>query len=145
MSNSANTARTGRDAVVRELTTRGWSVKETQVGRRPVMDISRDGQRTQVRVSARRAGTWQTSTAYGEKHAAGETAGRFWIFVDLIPPKREYYVVPEDWMVENIYQHHQAYVARHGGERKINPTSKHHKIRPDRISEWRNRWDLLET
>jgi len=129
--------------VIQQLTSRGWSINETKVGNRPVLHLTGHGVRRQARVSARSAGTWQTSTSYGQKQAAPETAGRVWVFVDLIPAKAAFYVVPEGWMVEDIDAHHQEYLERHGGVRKLNRKSTHHAIRLDRIDEWRDRWDLL--
>lgn len=139
-----STALLGRRLVVEALEARGWSVRETRVGRRPVMMISRHGLNRQVRVSARRRGTWQSSTADGARLASDEQRGRFWIFVDVGSAEPSYFVVPEDWMAEDIYTRHQSYLDRSGGHRKRTAGSHHHAIEEDRIERWRERWDLLE-
>jgi hypothetical protein len=128
-----------------ELVLRGWAVKESTVENRPVLHITRSGQRRQVRVSAKQSGAWQTSMKYGMEAAAPEMKGRFWILVDLGQPKPEFFVAPEDWMVENIYRVHRQFLAEHQGRRPKSPDSTHHAIRRDRVEEWRERWDLLET
>jgi hypothetical protein len=46
-------------------------------------------------------------------------------------------------MVEDIHARHQQYLAGHGGRRKFNNDSTHHKIE-QRIERWHDRWDLLE-
>jgi hypothetical protein len=142
-SNAASTARAGRDLAVAELVKRGWTVKNTQVDRRPVLLAERGDRKRRLRVSTRRSGTWQTSTRNAHRQAPRELEDRLWLFVDLAGGEPKFYVVPEAWMVEDIYQHHQRYLGRHGGERKDSPGSTHHAIPEDRIVTWRDRWDLL--
>ena len=146
MSTSAtqNTAGRGRALVTLELEGRGWAVRTGQIGRRPVLHAERDGARRTVRVSAKRSGNWQTSTTYGADQAPEEARGRFWVFVDVGRPESEFFVVPEDWMVEDIWQVHQQYLKKHGGQRKVTRKSTHHKIELARIQDWRDRWDLLD-
>ncbi len=145
MSTSAtqDTAARGRALVTVELERRGWAVRTGQIGRRPVLHAERDGARRTVRVSAKRSGNWQTSTTYGAEQAAEETHGRFWVFVDIGRPKSEFFVAPEDRIVEDIWQVHQQYLKKHGGQRKVTHNSTHHKIELARIQDWRDRWDLL--
>jgi len=94
-------------------------------------------------VSTKRSGTWQTSTAYGVESAPAESRGRLWVFVGVGRPAVEFFVVPEDWMVEDIWRVHQQYLKMHGGQRKVTRGSTHHKIELARIQDWRDRWDLL--
>jgi len=119
-------------------------VREVIVEGRAEVLLARDGERRRVRVSAKRRGTWQTSTRYGQEIAPPEMAGRLWIFVDLGGPQSEYYVVPESWMVEDIHAVHAAYLANHGGRRARSPKSTHHAIDVDRIAQWKDRWDLFD-
>ena len=147
MSTSAaqNTAREmGRARVMLELEGRGWAVRTGQIGQRPVLHAERDGVRRTILMSAKRSGTWQTSTAYGAEQAPEETRGRLWVFVDLGRPASEFFIVPVDWMVEDIWQVHQQYLKQHGGQRKVTRKSTHHKIELARIEDWRDRWDLLD-
>ena len=62
---------------------------------------------------------------------------------DLSERPPTFYVAPGWWAVNNIYTAHAEYLARYGGPRAINPPATHHAIRPCRIEEWRNRWDLI--
>ncbi len=135
----------GRDLAAAELGNRGWKVRDTQVDRRPTLLAERGGRKRRVRVSTRRSGTWQTSTMNAHQRAPLELEDRLWIFVDLVGTEPSFYVVPEGWMVEDIHQHHQRYLDRHGGERKHSPASTHHAIAADRIAEWQDRWDLLHS
>lgn len=142
---SRHTARLGRELVVAQLRNRGFTVTEATVEQRPTLLLERAGVRRRVHVSAKLRGTWQTSIAYGAEEAGPELRGSTWIFVDVGRPEPAFYVVPEPWMVEDIYATHQANLARHGGRRKHSPSSKHHAVRLERIEDWCDRWDMLET
>jgi hypothetical protein len=95
-------------------------------------------------LKTRSSGTWQGSTTDGDLDKADSNT--FWIFVDLSDSaisQVDFYVVPDRWMRQNIAEYHAAYLARHGGRRAIAQDSTHHAIHAERISAWRNRWDLL--
>jgi len=138
------TGQLGRDLVTVELRNRDFVVKEALVDRRPTLFDERAGVRRQVRGSAKRRGTWQTSTAYGAKVATPELWGRMWVFAGVGRPEPVFFVVPEDGMVEDIYAAHQRYLVQSGGTRK-HSTSSTHTIRLDRIEEWCDHRDMLET
>lgn len=70
-----NTTRRGRDAAKARLQDHGWAVREVIVERQAEMLLQRDSARRRVRVSAKRRGTWQTSTRYGEEIAPPEMTG----------------------------------------------------------------------
>lgn len=140
----SSTAQLGRDLVAAELRKRGFEVKEALVDRRPTLLVERAGVRRRVHVSAKRRGTWQTSIRYGAKVAPAELRTCTWIFVNVGSAEPVFYVVPEAWMVEDIYVATQRYLAQHGGTRKYSPDSTHHAITENRIERWRNRWDVLE-
>lgn len=145
MSNdSRSTAQHGRDLVTTELERRGYAVREVLVGRRPTLLVERDGMRGRVHVSAKNRGTWQTSLDRGARVPSPELSACTWIFVDLGPAKPEFYIVPEDWMAEDIYAETQRYFAMHGGTRKYSPDSKHHAVPVKRIEQWLDCWDALE-
>lgn len=141
---SQGTARLGRKLVATELRKGGFAVRTVTVERRPTLLIERSGARRRVHVTAKLRGTWQTSTRYAAQTAAPELRDRVWIFVDVGRPEPEFYVVPEAWMVEDIYNAHQRYLAKYGGKRKLSPSSTHHAVRVERVAGWRDRWDLLE-
>lgn len=137
------TARRGIDSVTRELVRRGWRVSKRQEGRRPLLLAEARGERRRIAVSARTAGTWQTSISYGRKPASPTDKDRVWVFVDLSDPDPRFYVVPYQWMSEDIHDSHEAYLRRHGGRRAGNPDSTHHAVPLRRIAHWLERWDLL--
>lgn len=138
------TAKVGRDLVADRISARGFLVREATIARRPTLLVERDGVRRRVRVSTRRRGDWQTSTAYGAEVPSSELRARLWVFVDLTTAEPEFYLVPEAWMAVDIYQAHQDYLARHDGHRKVTDGSTHHAIPLWRIAQWQDRWDLLE-
>ncbi|MBT7094355.1 MAG: hypothetical protein HN936_14000 [Bacteroidetes bacterium] len=143
------TGRAGEYYVAAELNRRG-AYAVTFTGNMPKVDVmasSTDRTRTVfIQVKTCRAGDWQTSTDEGRKCDPIDEESRFWIFVRIDsenePP--EYFIVPDWWMRNNIYEHHQLYLAKHGGKRAVNPKTRHHSIRLKRINEWKNRWDILK-
>jgi hypothetical protein len=89
---------------------------------------------------------WQTSTRRGlsgESADAASFAGRFWVLVDLRPLYPGFYVMPELWIRNDIYERHREYLAAHGGHRPNTPESEHHLISVPRVAEWRDAWDVL--
>jgi len=145
-------ARAGEYFVVAELNKRGAHAV-TFAGNMPKIDLvacNQDQNRTvYIQVKTKRGGrAWQASLLAGRPTQPpatplDETA--FWILVDLgdweAAPR--YWVIPDWWMRNDIYQAHQAYVARHGGTRARNPTSTHHAIEASRIQEWHGKWEAL--
>jgi hypothetical protein len=142
------TGRAGEYFVAAELSRRG-AYAVTFAGNMPRIDIlasNLDRSRTvSLQAKTRRVGTWQTSIDEGERCRRKEDETHFWIFVDLVDPPApsEYYIVPSWWIRQNIYQAHRAYLARQGGVRAVNPSSKHHSIIVSRIRQWKDRWDPL--
>lgn len=87
---------------------------------------------------------WQTSINDGKpckKEPKGESF--FWIFCE-IKENPEYWIVPDWWIRNNIYEVHKAYLKKHGGKRPGGGKSTHHSIDKKRISEWKDRWDILK-
>jgi hypothetical protein len=135
--------------VAAELHRRG-AYAVTFSGNMPEIDIlASDVRRTRtvaIQVKTKTAGTWQTTTRRGRprEEEPGET--EFWILVDIgkDPDARPtYYIVPAWWMENSIYGEHEAYLARHGGQRAQTPTSTHHAIPAGRLAQWRDRWEVL--
>ncbi len=96
-----------------------------------------------IQVKTRGSGTWQVSAKSGRPSRPNPNETVFWIFVDLTTKTPTYYVVPEWWIRNDIYHHHEAYLRKHGGKRKTGSTSQHHKIEVKRIAQWKNKWHLL--
>jgi len=94
----------------------------------------------QVKGEARRGG-WQTSVTRGARRDPEDASVRFWISVDLQQAPPRYYVMPELWIQNDIFETHAAY--RHGGRRSGGSDSMHHGIATSRVEQWSDRWDLL--
>jgi hypothetical protein len=147
--NPQQVARAGEHLVAAELHRRG-AYAVTFAGNMPRIDIvasNLEQTRTvMLQVKTKRSGTWQASTRSGIPREAVPEELRFWVFVDIhkdpaTPPA--YYVVPEWWIQNDIYDVHQAYLKRHGGVRRSGSGSTHHAIPRSRIAEWEGAWDQL--
>jgi hypothetical protein len=115
-----------------------------------VMACNRDQSRTiHIQVKTKRGGrTWHSSIVGSASTSPPDnpsTETLFWVFVDLgeRDSSPQYWVVPDWWIRNDIYQAHQSYLDRHGGQRARNPNSTHHAIDEQRLAEWRNRWEIL--
>lgn len=138
-----STSRRGVDAVVAEIERRGATSVDVRSGRRRELRMTARGVEYTLRVKARRSGTWQSTTTEGEPRTPEALPTRIWVFVDLAERPPGFYIAPEWWVRNDIYDAHRAYLARHGGHRAQTEDSTHHAIQPGRISQWRDRWDLL--
>jgi hypothetical protein len=144
VSDNQDTARRGREAVRTALAERGIAnVEEERRGNRHRLRVrSPDGSRSVcLLVKTRRSGTWQTSEREGDPDPIPPPTPTFWVFVDLAGGAPEFYVVPDEWMRKDIYENHQAYLARHGGSRAESPDSTHHAIALNRIRQWKDGWE----
>ena len=138
------TAQHGRALVVRELASRGATVRDTAQGQIRFLEItSPGGGRARVRVKTRRSGTWQASASQGRSEPAPAEVPTFWVFVDVSSERPAFYVAPDGWVRRDIAAEHARYLDRHGGRRAENVDSDHHAIQLPRIERWRDRWDLL--
>jgi hypothetical protein len=65
-----------------------------------------------IQVKTRRRGSWPSDIRRGEPLDVAQVDDRFWVFVDLRKPAEppQYYVVPDRWMRNNIYEVHQEYL-----------------------------------
>jgi len=142
-------ARAGEHYVVAELSRRGAHAV-TFAGNMPGIDVmASDQSRSRnvfIQVKSRRRGTWHARSTDGVAAKTSAAEDHFWVFVDfgdgMGPPA--FFVVPRQWMRNDIHVAHQKYLARHGGKRARNQASTHHGIPMKRIAEWRDRWDLLK-
>jgi len=140
-------SRLGVGAVTSLLEKRGVSVRATSESRLGnTLDVSTpDGTHFTLYVKTKRAGDWQTDTKFAIRREPIAEESRFWVLVDLASVSDPgFYVVPEWWMQNDIYEAHQRYLDAHGGRRAGNPDSTHHAIGPARVESWSERWDLLE-
>ena len=51
--------------------------------------------------------------------------------------------MPTWWIENDIYEHHQAYLARYGGHRAVTEGSKHHGLADERVDQWKDKWEIL--
>jgi hypothetical protein len=142
---AAETARRGLAQAVEALERRGATVEpDTSTRSRNTLRVRLpEGVPVQVYVKTRATGTWQTDVRKGTPTPESPDETRFWLFVDFTESPTTFYIAPEWWVENDIYQTYQADLARFGGSRPRSPGSTHHGIPKERISQWRERWDLL--
>lgn len=93
-------------------------------------------------VKAKTSGTWQGTTNDGDPEKSRSDV--FWVFVDLgARPTTEFFVVPDQWIRQDIQKNHSEYLAKHGGRRAMRTNTTHHAIQPWRVQKWKDRWDLV--
>jgi hypothetical protein len=98
-----------------------------------------------IQVKTRRAGTWHANNRDAEPREENSKDDRFWIFVDLSNKDQhpDYYIVPEWWLKNNMYEVCVAYEEKKGRKVKFPFKSEHHSIPLSRIEQWGDRWDVL--
>jgi len=141
--------RAGEYFVVAELNKRG-AFAVPFAGNMPGIDIlacNKDRSRTvYIQVITKRGGkNWHSSIVGSQPMARKDDEHNFWVFVDLgdVQTSPRYWIVPEWWIKNDIYQVHQAYLNKHGGKRPRNPDSTHHSIEESRLEEWKDKWNIL--
>lgn len=141
--------RAGEYFVVAELNKRG-AFAVPFAGNMPDIDLiacNQNRKRTvHIQVKTKRGGrTWHSSTNHGAKMHPPRDETNFWVFVDLgdLKTSPRYWVVPDWWIKNDIYNAHQDYLAKHGGKRPNNSDSTHHAIEEKRLIDWHERWDIL--
>ena len=146
MADAAGAVKRGRQAITDRLRALGALVDDVRVpprSHRLRVRNTRAGNPLQIAVRSRTAGTWQTQASLGTPASTDRPDDAFWVLVDLGASPYEFYVIPEWWMLDDIYAHHERYLAAHGGTRAQSPNSDHHAIPTSRVRQWRDRWDLL--
>jgi hypothetical protein len=142
---AAETARRGLAEAIEALERRGATVQvDTSTRSKNALRVRLpQGGLAHVYVKTRASGTWQTKIGKGTPTPESPDDNRFWLFVDLARTPTTFYVAPEWWGENDIHETYQADLARFGGSRPKSPGSMHHGIAEQRISQWRERWDLL--
>ena len=145
-------ARAGEHFVVAELNKRG-AFAMSFAGNMPKIDLmacNRDQSRTvHIQVKTKSSGrAFQTSITKGNPTSAPQDPldeKVFWVFVDLGDKDSapRYWITPDWWIRNDIYQAHKQYLDRHGGKRAQSPDSTHHAIDEKRLNMWQDRWDIL--
>jgi hypothetical protein len=135
----------GISLVVEEVRRRGGAAETAPApGARNRLRLqSPDGRQFTADVKTRRVGSWQTDTRKGKERSPVAEETSFWVLVDLTVEPTDFYIIPEWWIQNDIYQAHAEYLAKHGGQRAQAPESTHHGITTDRVVEWHGRWELL--
>lgn len=143
------TARAGEYYVAAELNRRG-AYAVTFAGNMPKIDILasdvKQNRTVSIQVKTRQTGTWQCSITDGEKCERKDNETVFWIFVDLSKGKNppDFYVVPDWWIRNDIYETHNAYLKKRFGKTAITLDSKHHAVDHRRLEQWKDGWNILE-
>lgn len=97
-----------------------------------------------IQVKSKTAGTWHANASRdGHLRDEDPMEEKFWVFADLGIRPPEYYIAPAWWVENDIFEHHSAYLARHGGKRARGGGSPHHAIPASRLIDWKDRWDVL--
>jgi len=145
--NSHETNSKGREIVKTELLRLGaGSVAEViEKSKVRLNATSSDGSRTvTIRVKVKRKENWHSTASEGmSSDVAPKKEINFWVFVDLgsVP---KFWVVPDWWIRNDIYEKHEQYIKEHGGHRPINDDSDHHSIEESRLEEWQDKWEILK-
>lgn len=136
-------ARLGRELVIAELRKRGFGVREVMSSVGPHTSLSAeayDGGSMSLPGGAVRGRRPPLMAPRAPQSSCGTVCGSSWTSAMT----SLFFVVPEAWMVQDIYVTHKRNLARHGGRRKHSPSSAHHAVRLASIEAWRDRWDLVE-
>lgn len=141
--------RAGEYFVVAELNKRG-AFAVPFAGNMPKIDLiacNHDESRTvHIQVKTKRGGkTWHSSIVGSQPTPPKTNEIIFWVFVDLggLDEHPRFWIAPDWWIKDNIFNAHQEYLNRHGGKRPGNPDSTHHAIDEKRLSEWQGQWKIL--
>lgn len=128
------TGRAGEYFVVAELNKRG-AFAVPFAGNMPRIDIlasnSDESRTVYIQVKTKRGGrTWHSNILDGQSMLPKSDELKFWAFVDLggLDDHPRFWIVPDWWIKNNIFETHRAYLDRHGGVRPGNPNSTHHAI-----------------
>jgi hypothetical protein len=98
-----------------------------------------------VKAKSKRKGNWHTRTDEAKLTITPpkeEDVRDFWVFVDFDSAPR-YWVVPDWWIRNEIYEKHKQYLNKHGGHRPVNDDSNHHSIDETQLESWQNKWEIL--
>jgi len=146
---SDQVGRAGEYLVAAEVLRRG-GYAVTFSGNMPFIDVLASDQDharravIQVKTKGIRSGTWQTTNEQKQRREhLTDFSERFWVLVSLTSDGADYYVVPEEWMLNDIDHRYGKYLRQHGGARPRTAGSRHYAIKPGHVEEWRERWDML--
>lgn len=145
-------ARAGEHFVVAELN-KGGAFAVSFAGNMPKIDLiacARNQSRTiHIQVKTKSGGRpWHASIVSSKPTRAPEnplSETLYWVFVDLGQKDGtpRYWIAPDWWVRNDIYEAHRQYLESHGGRRAKNPDSAHHAIDEERLKQWQGRWEIL--
>ncbi|TVR76278.1 MAG: hypothetical protein EA415_01415 [Sphaerobacteraceae bacterium] len=121
--------------------------KDPKSGQNIISVTVQSGERVVVRVKTKSS---TSHNWHAHLHEAEPTSDqrRVWALVDVSSTSEQLssvFVVPEEWMVEDIKRAHEAFLQSHGGTRPVTPDSDHHAIARDRVEQWKDAWHVLST
>ena len=117
-------------------------IQLTREGKRKCLIINQNKRKITIYFNGKFKGDWQPSLKFADDCAPTESNNKYWIFIDV--PGKEFYITPERWMAKQIYDDHQQYLLRHGGKRRYNNNSLHHRTTLGHIKKWKDAWNLLK-
>jgi len=142
-----------------QVASEGRSLVESELRKRGVRSITLEGTRkiylqasnlnssrtVHIRVKTKRKGNWHSKIDEAEAIEAPQNpqdVRQFWVFVNLgdVPG---FWVIPNWWIRNDIYEAHQAYLNRYGGRRAKTQESNHHSIDENRLEQWKGKWEIL--
>ena len=143
---SPDTKEIGFQEILKELKRQGVDSLECikEGNKQSIVFEAPSGDKFTLFSRSKTAGTWQTTIDYGVQTKEKKNEREFWVFVDLEYSHPKFYVVPQWWIQNNIWEAHSEYLRRHGGKRARSNESKHHAVSLDRIKRWDSRWDLVD-
>ena len=106
-----------------------------------------DGPQRYVQINGHRAvvmlagmGAWQIA----DVEDFTSSLQPLYVLVNVTDGAPAFYVVPGEELRRGVSARHDAFLARVGGERPRNPTSKHTVIEPAHVREWQDHWSLFD-
>lgn len=139
-------ARIGMAALKNEIEKLGGqNLKVPSPSKRNILEFDSPGNlRMQLRVKTMTKGGWQASIKDADSNPEQEKS-KFWVFIEVsqLSGHKKFYIAPEHWVKKDIFVKHREYLDRNNGARVSGADSNHHSIKPERVSEWESRWDLL--
>ncbi len=91
----------------------------------------KQGRTLYIQVKTKRKGTWYSTKETGKKILLNEDEDRFWVFVNLPPGTKDspqYWVVPEWWILNDIYGRVIEWRERIKGKYSLETEPSHHGI-----------------
>jgi hypothetical protein len=135
--------RAGEAFVVAEVHRRG-GYATAFAGNMPAIDaFASDREQCRIvylQIKTKTVGDWQTTTMRAARRTQVDNEDHFWVLVDIGKPAPEYFVVPQWWIQNWLFETTKETVARRLAQ---GSTSTHARIPPRAVESWRGAWQAL--